>query len=57
MKIKVTCEIEVPVEATEKQITEWVRFSLSQSGSIGRNPLLEYPCEAIWESINWEYIR
>jgi hypothetical protein len=34
-----------------------VRFSLSQSGSIGRNPLLEYPCEAIWESINWEYIR
>jgi hypothetical protein len=57
MQIKVTCTIEVPVDATKEQITEWVRFNLSQSGSIGRNPLLEHPCEAIWETIDWEYTR
>ena len=55
MKIKVTCEVEVPVDATKEQITEWVRFNLSQSGSIGRNPLLEHPCEAIWETIDWDW--
>jgi hypothetical protein len=51
MKIKVTCEVEVPMDATKEQITEWVRFNLSQSGSLSRNPLLEHPCKEIWKTI------
>jgi hypothetical protein len=47
--IKVELEIRVPKAATEKQVKEWIHFSLLQNGSIGpENPLYNERCDSWW---------
>lgn len=52
-QVHVSFEAYVPVDATEKQIKEWVRFELHANSSIGGdNPLSKHGLEAIEVSID-----
>ena len=46
-RITVEFSIDIPVEATSEQVSEWLEFNLGYRGSCsGENPLLDYEIEA-----------
>lgn len=55
--LRVTIDVLLPVSATEKEISDWIRFSMCRSGSIeNSNPLAdEEPEEFGYRSCDWEW--
>jgi hypothetical protein len=50
--VSVEFQVEIPVEATEEEIEEWVRFCLGEHGSMcGDNPLSCHDLQAEWGSV------
>jgi len=52
-RISVQFEADVPEDATEAQIEEWVRFGLHERGDMSaRNPLAEHDVDAVFGSVD-----
>ena len=52
--VNVEFEVEIPVNATDQQILEWLRYTFgATSGMSGENPLKEYDGEAIYETLRY----
>lgn len=56
---RVTLNVIIPNgRATEQQISDWLRFHLSQSGMLrNTNPLIDQEPEVIASSITWDIER
>lgn len=53
MKIRVTFEMELPVDANREEIREWAEFELGKSGSMkNSNPLCDTEIQANYVSIS-----
>lgn len=56
---RVTLDVVIPNgQATEKEITDWLRFYLGSSGSLANaNPLSDQEPEALPGSLKWDVVR
>lgn len=51
-RVSVEFEVEIPVEATDEQIVEWLRYTFGELGGMSAvNPLSEYDGEAVFGTL------
>lgn len=54
MRIKVEFEVDLPVDADDQQIQEWLSFGLGERGEMKlSNPLSDHDIEAVSFTVDW----
>ena len=57
MRVYVNFEVDVPEDATDDQIEEWLRFRLNDNGCMdGDNPLSKHDVEPIFGTFEWDVL-
>lgn len=54
MRVSVEFDVELPAEATDEQVDEWLRYAFGERASMsGDNPLSEYDGEAVFGTLRY----
>ena len=53
-RVSIKFDLEIPVDATDEQIAEWLQYTFGAAGGIsGKNPLKDYEGEAICGTLRY----